>query len=156
MSFTGCIRYLKFISVFFALQGVLWSVLGQFDPFGLYDQCMARAFFQRDSLDPHAERVFRFILGPFGATSAGYFILQYYIVAYTFPNRERWGLRAVTTAFLVWFLLDTVVSLWRGALFNVLLANIPALFMTLPALYFARMRFDDIVLDDFVGLRSKQ
>jgi hypothetical protein len=58
-------------------MGVLWSVIGSFDPFGLYDKAFADAFWNAETLPSDARKVYGFILGPFGATSAGYFVLQY-------------------------------------------------------------------------------
>ena len=37
MSFSTWIKYLKVISLFMAGLGVLWAVLGSFDPLGIYD-----------------------------------------------------------------------------------------------------------------------
>ncbi len=72
---------------------------------------MHRAFWNTDTLPTDAKQTFRFILGPFGATSAGYFVLQFFIAKYAYAYRRLWGYNAVVTAFLVWFILDTSISL---------------------------------------------
>ena len=126
------VTYLRIISIIFAAMGLMWAVLGSFDPFGIYDSRMAQSFFAQDKLPTDAKQVFSFTLAPFGMTALGYFILQYFIATYAFAKRERWAFVAITFAFSVWFIGDTILSLQHGAVFNVLLANIPSLVAMLP------------------------
>ena len=141
MNFSKWIVYLKCISLFFAAQGLLWAIIGSFDPFGIYDSLMAKTFFNQPALPPDAERVFRFILAPFGATSAGYFVLQYFIAAHAFASQQKWGYQAIVAAFLLWFITDTSLSFYHGAYFNIWMANIPALLLMLPVIIFTRQFF---------------
>lgn len=127
------IHYLRAVSVVFFAQSCFWAMAGAFDPFGIYEREMAAAFFASDALPAPAERTFRFLLAPFGATSAAYFLLQLALVHWPLARGERWAWGAVFGAFAFWFLLDTPLSLAHGALFNVLLANLPALALMLPA-----------------------
>lgn len=145
MRFYHWVKYLKTLSLFFSVQGFLWAVWGSFDPLGIYDSLMAKAFFNRDLLPVEAARVLRFILVPFGATTGGYFILQYYIAANAFARREKWSYQAIFLAFMLWFIVDTTLSLYLRAYFNVLLANLPALLLMLPALVGSRKYFNDKV-----------
>ena len=124
--------YLQIISIFFAALGALWAVIGSFDPFGLYDQAFAQAFWKTDELPADAKTAFRFILGPFGATSCGYFVLQFFIAKYAFLRRERWAYKAILSAFLIWLLLDTSMCLYYKAYFNIFFANIPSLIAMIP------------------------
>lgn len=141
MSFSFWTKYLKAISVFFTLLGISWAIIGSFDPLGIYDKWMAQAFYGNYKLPSNVEKAMKFILAPFGATSAGYFILQYFIVANAFAKKEKWAYNAITVAFFFWFFLDTALSWYHGAFFNIALANFPALLITLPALIFSRKYF---------------
>jgi len=138
-NFEFWVSYLKAVSIFFALMGVMWAVIGNFDPLGFYEGYFAQAFWQSDTLPPDARRTFNFILGPFGATSMGYFILQYFIAANAYAKREKWGYQAVVTAFLAWFVLDTSMSIVHGAYFNVAIANIPSLIAMTPIFFTKKM-----------------
>ena len=133
--------YLKVISLFFAFLGILWAVIGSFDPFGIYDSMMAQSFYQQDQLPADVKKATQFILAPFGATSAGYFILQYLITVHAFSKKEKWAWQTIFGAFTFWFLLDSTLSIYHGAWFNLLLANIPALLLTLPVMIFSRKYF---------------
>lgn len=140
MRFSFWVTYLKYASLFFAAMGVMWAILGSFDPFGIWDGFMAQVFYGRETIPDDVMRAKKFILGPFGATSAGYFILQYFIASNGYAKREPWAYQAIIFAFTFWFVLDTAVSAYHGAYFNILLANIPSLIAMLP-IYFTKKYF---------------
>lgn len=141
MSFSFWLKYLKVLSAVMALQGASWALLGSFDPLGFYDGIFAREIFGQDSLPADAERAKAFLLGPFGATDAGYFILFYFIVAEAFARREAWAHRALCVAVAAWFLLDCAVSAYHGAYFNIYVVNLPAICLLAPPLIFTRKYF---------------
>ncbi len=139
-NFAFWVNYLKIISLFFVFMGVLWAVVSSFDPFGIYDQVFADTFWQAEALPKDAQIATQFLLGPFGATSAGYFILQYFIAKHAFAEKQLWGYQAIVGAFLFWFILDSSMCLYHGGYFNILMANVPALFTMLP-IFFTRKYF---------------
>lgn len=120
-------RCLLLLSALFAVQAASWMFLGSFDPLGFYEGYMARAFWGADALPPDADLAFAFTLVPFGATTAAYFVLVFLIVHQAFPRRERWAYGTVVGATLVWFVLDTSLSIWHGAWFNVWIVNLPCI-----------------------------
>ena len=132
------VQYLKTISLFFAMMGVLWAVVGSFDPFGIYDSYFANAFWQTNELPKDAQIATRFLLAPFGATSTGYFILQFFIAKYAFAERQLWAYHAILTAFFFWFILDSIMCLYYRAYFNILMANVPSLIAMLPVVFTRR------------------
>lgn len=129
------VRYLKISSIIFAGFGVFWAVAGTFDPFGIYENAFADAFWNQEALPTDARQTFRFILGPFGATTAGYFILQYFIAANAFAKREPWAYYGIIGAFLFWLVLDSLISAYHSAYFNILFANIPSLIVMFPVFF---------------------
>jgi hypothetical protein len=117
-------RWLLIACVLCGLLGLMWVVIGSFDPIGLWDGLLADAFY--DGRTPETvERFRRFILGPFGATTAAAFLALAAIVRYPFRRREPWAFFAVAGSVWLWFLVDSAASLYHGALFNVVLVNIP-------------------------------
>ena len=133
-------RWLTAASVIFCLQALMWAAIGSFDPFGIWDGLLADAFYD-GVLPPEVVRFRRFVLGPFGATTAGYFFLVFMIARHPFRAREAWAFRAISGAVGLWFCVDTTVSLLHGALFNVLLVNIPALVLLATPLIALRAEF---------------
>lgn len=127
--------------VVFALQGLTWVVIGSFDPFGVWDGLYARTF--HDGVVPPDVASFRrFILGPFGATIAGFFCAVALIARIPFRRREPWAFWAVAGASWLWFLVDSAASLAHGALFNVLLVNVPCIAVLTVPLIALKSRFE--------------
>ncbi len=116
----------------FGLQGLGSVVLGSFDPLGVWDGLLADAFYG-GATPESVVRFRRFLLGPFGATLAGYFVLMGMIARIPFRRREPWAFWTIATAAWLWFLVDSAASLAHGALFNVLLVNLPCVtLLTIP------------------------
>ena len=134
-------KYLEYISIFFVMIGLMWALIGSFDPFGIYDSMMAKSFFGNEELNADVKRVLSFILAPFGATSAGYFILQYFISKNAFAEKKKWAYNSIASAFIFWFVVDSVMSAIHGAFFNIAIANITTLLFMLPPLIFTRKNF---------------
>lgn len=122
-------RYLLIISALFGLQAVTWLFFGSFDPLGVYTGLLADALFGVPRLPQEARVTLAFATGPLGATTAGFWVLVHALVRHGFSRRDRWSYRAVVSAVLVWFTLDSVASVAHGAWFNVLLVNIPCLLL---------------------------
>lgn len=110
----------------FILQSLGWAAFGTFDPINLWSGQMAAALYDGD--EPAEVATFRrFVLGPFGATVAGFFVLVFGLVYFAFPRREAWAYWTVVAAVLTWFLVDSAASIAHGAWFNVWIVNVPCL-----------------------------
>lgn len=136
-------KWLFWACVFFGLQSFLWVVMGSFDPFGIWDQLAAEAFF--GGRTPEAVARFRhFILGPLGATNSAYFFVLALIVRFPFQKRERWSFFAVGGSIWLWFIVDSLASVVQGALFNVALVNLPCVTLISIPLWVLRSRFHSV------------
>lgn len=67
---TALDSWLVAASLLFAVQALGWVVLGSFDPFGPWDGLAVEAPFGGRT-PAEVGRFRRFVLGPFGATTAG-------------------------------------------------------------------------------------
>jgi hypothetical protein len=126
--------------VLFAVVSLLWIPMGSFDPIGFWDGRLAAAFYDDQTPDA-VVRFRRFILGPLGATSAAAFVALALIARIPFRRREPWALHAIGSAVWVWFIADSAASLYHGALFNVLLVNLPCVAVLTVPLVALRPRF---------------
>lgn len=138
--FSFWVKYLKVTSIFFAIMSSMWAIIGAFDPFGIYDQAFATTYWNRDVLPADAELAKKILLAPLGATSAGFFIFQWFIAKHAYAKKQLWAYNAIVSAFLFWFLLDSMMCLINGAYFNIVIANIPALLAMIP-IFFTRKYF---------------
>jgi hypothetical protein len=98
--------------------------------FEIHTSAIGETFFG-DSLAEDAEQMRRFFFGIIGGTIAGYFLLQTMIVLFPFRKGERWAWHAIFWAILLWFIIDSTLSILHGAFFNVWLINVPALLIIL-------------------------
>lgn len=133
-------RWLLAASLLFAAQALSWVALGSFDPFGLWDGLAAEAL--HGGATPPAVAAFRrFVLGPFGATTAAYFVLFAAVARWPLRAGEPWAWWALSGSLGLWFVVDSLASLARGGLFNVLLVNVPCLIVLgIPLLALRRRR----------------
>lgn len=95
-----------------------------------------------DSVEPSAPTLeFQaFIYGVLGATIAGWGIFIAFIAHYPFKEKEPWAWNCIATGLIVWFLVDTFVSIRFGVGFNVVVNTIFLLLALLP-LIFTRKHF---------------
>jgi hypothetical protein len=116
-------RWLFVASIAFAVFGVVAAVWPFAPLFALRNIAIAETFFggrwNGGSAAYHA-----FSAGPLGGTIAGFYVLQAFIAAVPFRRRERWAWHAIVWATVLWFLVDSGVSLWHGAAFNVYMINV--------------------------------
>ena len=127
-------KALVIASALFAFLGVLTALW----PFGIvfapWTGAIADTFFG-GAWTPEAREYHRFVMGPLGATMAGYFVVQTAIAAIPFGRRERWAWHTMVWGLATWFTLDTGLSLLHGAAFNVWMINLPAVLILGVILY---------------------
>ncbi len=122
-------RWLLASSGFFILFGVVSAVAGSLPPASVWGRWIAEHFFG-GPMPGEAQVIFDFMRGPLGGTMAGHYVLQTALVAVPVRRGERWASGAIVVATMVWFCVDSGVSLSHGAWFNVLQVNLLALVVT--------------------------
>jgi len=74
-------------------------------------------------------------MGPLGGTIAGSYLMQTFIVAVPFKRREPWAWHALLWPMLLWFCVDSIISAFHGAYFNIYLINlVPLMIFGIPLL----------------------
>lgn len=64
----------------------------------------------------------------------GWGIFLAYMVRYPFTNKERWARDCIAIGVAAWFLIDTSVSVWMQAYFNVAINVLLAVLVAVPLL----------------------
>jgi hypothetical protein len=102
----------------FAAFGVVVAVFPFAPLFAMRNAAIAEVFFGGrwtvEGLAYHA-----FSSGPLGGTIAGFYVLQAFIAAIPFKRMERWAWHAILWGTVLWFVVDSAVSIRHGAAFNV-------------------------------------
>lgn len=122
-------RWLLGSSAFFVLFGIVSAVAGGVPPSSVWGGWIAAHFFAGPMPD-EARTIFDFMRGPLGGTMAGHYVLQTALVAIPVRRGERWASVAIVVATVVWFCVDSGVSISHGAWFNVVRVNSFALLVT--------------------------
>lgn len=127
-------RWLLGASVFFCAFGVLVALWPDAPFLAPWNAAVASVFY--GGTEPTEAAAFRaFVMAPLGATVAGSYLLQTFVVAIPFARRERWAWAASVGALLLWFGVDAALSLAHGAAFNVWMINLlPLLVFGVPLL----------------------
>lgn len=78
------------------------------------------------------------LFGIIGATMVGFNVLAVFIIRFALTKKEIWAWNALFNGIMIWFMIDSGISYYYGAYFNIYLVNLPALLAFLVPLYFIR------------------
>ncbi len=76
------------------------------------------AFWGTNTVDDAARRFQQWIYGVWGATIAGWGTVLTYVAHYPFKRKERWSWNGLALGLLIWFVLDTSLSVLYKVYFN--------------------------------------
>lgn len=123
MSFDFWCRWLLFVSLLSVAVGLAIAFFPDSALFVFHTAAIEKAFFG-GSIPEEAAQLRAFLFGPLGGTIAGYFLMQTFIVWGPFWRREPWAWHAVLWPMLLWFAVDSGMSIYHGAFFNVWMINV--------------------------------
>jgi len=136
-SFTFWQRWLLTVAVLITVFGLFTAFFNQTPAFDLlFNRQINPVFWGLEAIDGEAQAFQAWAYGVMGATVAGWGISLAYIAQYPFKNRERWTRNCLVISLLVWYTMDTGISVafraYYNAAFNTLLlaSLIPPLAMT--------------------------
>lgn len=120
-------------SAFFVVFGAVSAISSSLPPASFWgdwvaDGLMGGTFTERE------RTLFDFMRGPLGGTMAGSYVMQTALVAIPIRRGEAWAWWAVLVGVFVWFLIDSSVSAFHDAYFNILRVNLFALVVTVAGL----------------------
>ena len=129
-------RWLVYTSLLFALFGIVFAIYGNNPFFKLYNDALAKVFWNTDQFPPETESFRAFIWAPLGGTIACGYILLAYIAAYPFKRKELSARNAIIVGFGIWIAIDSLASLYYGVYvqfyiinaFSFLIKALPILF----------------------------
>jgi len=130
-------RWLLAVSILVTLFGFFMALTSNRPLFDLFNDRINPAFWGQAGPGPAAEAFQQWVYGVWGATVAGWGILMIFVVYHSLRQQQRWAWRALVVALLAWYLLDTVISLYHGVLFNAAFNSL-LLILFLPPLLFIR------------------
>ena len=126
MSFEHWCRWLLYSSVFFTVFGIFVAIAPNSFPLSLWTEAVDARFFPA-RVHPNAVALRSFLMAPLGATIAGTYLLQSFVVVHAFRKRENWAWHAILYSTLLWFGVDSMMSVVHGAYFNIAMINLAPL-----------------------------
>jgi hypothetical protein len=112
-------KWLLIAGVAVSVFGILMAFLSGTPLFDLFNHQIDPAFWNTTAVDDTARRFQQWIYGVWGSTIAGWGIFLTYIARFPFDRKERWSWNCLVFGLLIWFVLDTSISLIHHVRFNV-------------------------------------
>ena len=135
-------KWLTYANVMTIVVGLLVAFAGNSVVFALHNDYTKDVFFNANNFEPDVILLKNWLFGIIGGTIVGFHILMIMISEHAFKKKELWAYTAMWYGLLSWFCIDSAISIYYGAIHNVVLINLVALLfiglpliMTRPAFY---------------------
>jgi len=128
-------------NVLAACVGLMVAFAGNSIFFAYYNQSTLDVFLSGETMTPEVLAIKNWLFGIIGASIVGFQILMIFIAEYAFKRKEKWAYWAMCSGLLSWFLIDTGISWYYGALHNIAIINLPALIAIGLPLWMTRKEF---------------
>ena len=133
-------RWLLVVSILVVLFGVVMALFNGTVLFALFNSQIDPVFWGAAGIPADAARFQQWIYGVLGAMMAGWGVFLAFIAHYPFKAKERWSRNCMIVGLLLWYTLDTAISLYFGVYFNALFNTI-LLALAIPPLAFTWKQF---------------
>lgn len=133
-------KWLFVVGIVVSVFGVMMSLLSGTPLFDLFNRQIDPAFWSIRTVSDSVQQFQKWIYGVWGATIAGWGIFLAFIAHYPFAKKERWSWKCTIAGLLIWFVLDTSLSLVYQVYFNVAF-NVGLFVLAMVPLVFTRKEF---------------
>jgi hypothetical protein len=124
--------WLLIVAVAIAVFGVLMAFLNQTAVFSTFNREINVVFWPSGEVGRGLPQFQSWVYGVWGATVAGMGIFAAYVAHYPFAKREKWARQCLAAGTVVWYVLDTYISLASGVIFNALFNTVIILLIAFP------------------------
>lgn len=121
-----CLTYANVITIG---VGFLVAFAGDSIFFELHNQYTKEVFLDGAEFPPQILSLKKWLFGIIGGSIVGFHLLMVMISENAFKRKELWAYKAMWMGLLSWFIIDSSISLYFGAIHNVLLINLVALLL---------------------------
>lgn len=127
--FTFWQKWLTYANVMTVFVGLLVAFAGNSLVFELHNEYTKAVFLQSAEFVPEVLNLKNWLFGIIGGTVVGFHILMIMISENSFKKKELWAYKALWLGLLSWFVIDSGVSWFYGAIHNIIIINLVALFI---------------------------
>ena len=139
-------KWLTYANMLTIIVGILVAFVGNSIFFELHNDYTKDVFFSSLELEPEVLKLKNWLFGIIGATIIGFHVLMVMISENAFKNKEIWAYKAMWFGLLSWFVVDSSISFYYGAIHNIILINLVALLLIGLPLIMTRKVFIKVIL----------
>jgi hypothetical protein len=134
-------KWLTYANVMTIGVGILVAFAGNSLVFELHNACTKEVFFSGNEFGPGVLNLKNWLFGIIGGTIVGFHALMVMISENAFKKKEPWAYKSMWIGMLTWFCIDSGISIYYGAIHNVVLINLAALILICLPLVMTRNEF---------------
>ena len=117
-------KWLTWANIVTLCVGLLVAFAGNSVAFELHNQYSNELFFNNTQSFLNIIEYKNWLWGIIGGTIVGFHALMIFISEFPFKRKERWSYIALWTGLVSWFVIDSSVSAYYGAIYNILIINL--------------------------------
>ena len=122
-------KWLTWANILTLLIGLLVAFAGNSIFFELHNSYSQELFFPQTGWPENTLPFKNWLFGIIGGTIVGFHFLMIMISENAFKKKEKWAYYTLWIGLLSWFIIDSSISLYYGAIHNLVLINLVALFL---------------------------
>ena len=134
-------KWLTYANVMTIVVGLLVAFAGNSFFFEMHNSYTRDVFLNGREFEPHILELKNWLFGIIGGTIVGFHVLMIMISENSFKKKEMWAYKAMWYGLLSWFVIDSGISIYYGAVHNVVLINLVALVLIGLPLVMTRRHF---------------
>ena len=134
-------KWLTYANIMIVVVGLLVAFAGNSIVFEPHNYFTKEVFFGSNEFETNTLRFKNWVFGIIGGTIVGFHLLMIMISENSFKNKEKWAYKALWLGLLPWFIIDSGISIYYGAFYNVILINLVALILIGLPLVMTRKEF---------------
>jgi multisubunit Na+/H+ antiporter MnhB subunit len=117
-------KWLTYANIMTIFVGLLCAFASNSIFFELHNSYSKEVFFETKEFTPEVLNMKNWLFGIIGGTIVGFHTLMVLISEFAFKKKEKWSYWAMWMGMLSWFIIDSSISIYYGAIHNVILINI--------------------------------
>lgn len=134
-------KCLTYANVMTLMVGLLVAFAGNSIFFEIHNSYTRDLFFGGEEINGELLHFKNWLFGIIGGSIVGFHALMIFISENAFKKKEKWAYQALWVGLLSWFFIDSAVSLYYGAIHNLLIINLVALLLIGLPLVMTRKHF---------------
>ncbi|WP_299126011.1 hypothetical protein [uncultured Winogradskyella sp.] len=119
-------KWLTYANVLTIIVGILVAFAGNSIFFEMHNDYTKDVFFNSTEFNSDVLQLKNWLFGIIGGTIIGFHVLMVMISENSFKQKEPWAYKAMWFGLLSWFVVDSGISFYYGAIHNIILINLVA------------------------------